>query len=240
VRAGLLLAAGSTRSLPHRPGELARRRIAGRSAGHGPGPGKARARRIALAVPRGRPGTGEAAGSLARETAIVGSGAVPRSLVWREPGADRAWSWRPLRLLERVLAHRMLAVRRLLRRRAAGKRALRWRRVLVAGRLGAARLGVAVPRSGGSARGHARLRPAVAGPAVTRAGGTRCSVRAGRAAPGSSGEASSLWERRPGEPWSGLPAGTRSAVRLTSVPAQASAVVRPGAGVGLRLPAPTP
>jgi hypothetical protein len=240
-----VLAAGSTRCLPHRPGELARRWVAGRPAGHGPGPGKARACRIALAVSRGRPGTGEAAGSLARETAIVGSGAVPRSLVWREPGAGRAWSWRPLRLLERVLAHRMLAVRRLLRRRAAGERALRWRRVLVAGRLvagrlGAARLGVAVPRSGGSARGHARLRPAVAGPAVTRAGGTRCSVRAGRAAPGSSGEASSLWERRPGEPWSGLPAGTRSAVRLTSVPARASAVVRPGAGVGLWLPAPTP
>src|SRR6185437_1482999 len=139
VRAARVLAVGTTR--PHRAWELTRRRVARGSAAHGPRTGEARARRIARAGGHGGPGAREATGSLARETAVVGAGTVPRSLVGREPGADRAGSRRPQRRLKRVLAHRVLAVR-LFRRRAAREPALRWRV------LGVARLEVARVRAG--------------------------------------------------------------------------------------------
>jgi hypothetical protein len=245
--------------LPHRAGELAGRRVAGRrvprrrvagrgvagrgvagrSPGSGPRSGKARDRRIAWAGGKAGtgPGTRKTAGSLARETVAVWSRNAPRSLVSGEPGTGtgRAGTRRALGLLERVLAERVLAVL-LSRRRAAGERALlRWRVLLVPRRRGA------VPRPSRSARGHARFRPAVAGPAMTLTGETRCTVSAWRAASGSPGESGArLREGRSREPRSGPPARTRSAAALAAVLTRADATLWPGAGVGIRLPAPPP
>jgi hypothetical protein len=233
---------------------VAGRGVAGRSPGSGPRSGKARDRRIAWAGGKGGtgPGTRKTAGSLARETAAVWSRNAPRSLVSGEPGTGtgRAGTRRALGLLERVLAERVLAVL-LSRRRAAGERALlRWRvrlvprllvpRLLVPRLLVPRRRG-AVPRSGRSARGHAWFRPAVAGPAMTLTGETRCTVSAWRAASGSPGESGArLREGRSREPRSGPPARTRSAAALAAVLTRADATLWPGAGVGIRLPAPPP
>jgi hypothetical protein len=250
--------------LPHRAGELAGRRVAGRRvprrrvagrgvagrgvAGRSPGSGlrsgKARDRRIAWAGGKAGtgPGTRKTAGSLARETVAVWSRNAPRSLVSGEPGTGtgRAGTRRALGLLERVLAERVLAVL-LSRRRAAGERALlRWR-VLLVPRLLVPRRRGAVPRPGRPARWHAWFRPAVAGPAMTLTGETRCTVSAWRAACGSPGESGvRLREVRSREPRSGPPAGTRSAAALATVLTPAGATLWPGAGVGIRLPAPPP
>jgi hypothetical protein len=148
------------------------------------------------------------------------------------------------RLLERMLAERVLTVLLSLRR-AAGVGAVR-RRVLLASpllvSLLASLLRRAVPRPARPARGHPRLRPAVAGAAVALTREPRCAVTVGRAASWSPGErGAARRERGAREPRSGPPAGTRSAAALATVlPRPGAAAVWPGAGVGIRLPAPPP
>ena len=143
------------------------------------------------------------------------------------------------RLPERVLAERVLAVLLSLRR-AAGVGAVR--RVLLVSLLLAALLRRAVPRPAGSARGHPRLRPAVAGAAVALTREPWCAVTVRRAASWSRGERDAArGERGAREPRSGPPAGTGSAAALATVLSRpGAAAVWPGAGVGIRLPAPPP
>jgi hypothetical protein len=144
------------------------------------------------------------------------------------------------RLLERMLAERVLTVLLSLRR-AAGVGAVR-RRVLLASPLLVSLLRRAVPRPARPARGHPRLRPAVAGAAVALTREPRFAVTVGRAASWSPGErGATRRERGAREPRSGPPAGTGSAAALATVlPRPGAAAVWPGAGVGIRLPAPPP
>jgi hypothetical protein len=231
---------GGTRALPRRPVELAGRRCRvprwspDRAATRR---GEARTRRSALAGAEGDAGPGEIAAALAREAVAVRPGTVPRSLISREPGAraGRAGTRGSVVLLERVLAEPLPG------RRAAGKGALR--RCLV---LRAPRLRCGVPRpglgtgerrgAGGSAHGHARIGP------VARASETRCAVRARRAAPWAvRRKGRTCWrEGHPGKAGSSPLAGAGPAAALIAVLPRASAGLRPGDGVGLRLTAPPP
>jgi hypothetical protein len=143
------------------------------------------------------------------------------------------------RLLERMLAERVLTILLSLGR-AAGVGAVRGR-VLLASPLLVSLLRRAVPRPARPARGHPRLRPAVAGAAVALTRKPRGAVTVGRAASWSPGERGARRERGAREPRSGHPAGTGSAAALATVlPRPGAAAVWPGAGVGIRLPAPSP
>lgn len=161
-------------------------------------------------------------------------------MVAREAGSAR------LRvLLERMLLERVLAVL-LSWWRAAMERA-RWRcRVrlvtrLVGARLIGARRRGAMPQAAGPARGHAGVWAAVPRGAVGLASETLRTVRAGRTAswPARKGGAS-WWEWHFGEARSGTLNGPGASVALMPVLSRASAVAWPGAGVGRRLPVPTP
>ena len=126
------------------------------------------------------------------------------------------------------------------RRRATGEGALLRRRVVLVSLLRVPLLRIAVPRPGRPARGHACLRPAVAGRTVALTGEIRCTVTGRRAASWPTGEG--RFPLRVGgsrEPRSGPPAGTGSAALAIAL-TRAGAAVWPGADVGVRLPAPPP
>lgn len=249
VRAGLrrparVRTSGKSLPLPGRARKLAGRRVAGRSGGSRPGPGKARARRLtrdeAGAVPRSR----NTARALAGETAAVRPGNGPGSLVSVKPWA-RALTRRARRLLERVLAERVVAVLLSLRRAARVGAVLR-RRVLLAALVLVALVLVslvrrAVPRPARAARGHARVRSAVARSGVALTSEPRRAVSARRAAtwPRREGSATRR-ERGTREPRSGPPAGTGSAAALATALPRPGAAIWPRAGLGVRLPAPPP
>jgi hypothetical protein len=218
----VVAAAGGTRSLPRWAEELARRRC--RVPGWSPAwvttrYGKARTRRSAWA--RTEAAAGETAGALAREAVAVRRGTVSRPLISGEP---RARANRALVLFERVLAERLSG------RRAAGEAALRCRLV----RRTARRRAVPRPglRAAGPAHGQAAVRSPVAG-----AGETRCAVRsARRAATRSTGERRARWREGHAREAGARPA----AVARAAVLPRAAAVLRPGSGIGFRLPAPPP
>ena len=242
----LVRVAGRSLPLPRRAGKLGGRRVAGRSSGEGARTGKAGGSRVTRARDEAGtgPGASNAARPLARETVAVRPGTPPGPLVGAEPGtrtclAGTSGARCPLErlLTERLLTERLLTVL-LSRRRAAGEGALLRRRVVLVSLRRVPLRRSAVPRPGRPARGRACLRPAVAGHATALTGEIRCTVTGRRAA---------SWSPREGrlplrvggsrEPRSGPPAGTGSAALATVLP-RASAAVWPGAGVGVRLPAP--